>query len=364
MAIEDRIRDWDGRGVVVRHHRATGAWMFVALHDDTLGPPTGGTRMRVYPSPEDGLTDAQRLARGMTAKWASIGLPFGGGKAVLALPAAIDGEARRDLLLGYAELLESLAGAFRTGEDLGTTPADMAFLGRHSRWVHGVVEGAAEARDPGPYTARGVIAAIRAAVEARFGDRSLAGRTVVVQGVGDVGAPLARRLAAEGARVRVADVDRDRAAGLAAELDTTPLDPARAHASPCDVFAPCAVGQVLDERTVPELACAVVAGSANNQLADPVIADRLLERGIVYAPDFVANAGGALAFGTMNLGIEDEDEIGRRLDRLEHTMAEILKEAGDRGESPDRAARRRVERALKKGSSLRFTGRSETSGET
>jgi len=346
MGFESVFGDWDGRATVVREHRASGTWMFVALHDDALGTPVGGTRLRAYARPEDGLLDARRLAGGMTFKWAAIGLPFGGGKAVLAVPGPIEGEARRALLRDYAGLLESLAGAFGTGEDLGTTPEDMAYLGRFTRFVHGVTPGGAAARDPGPYTARGVLAAIRGALAVRFGSPDPAGRTVVVQGVGDVGAPLARVLAAAGARVVLSDPHERRLRALAEELGTRTVAPDRAYDEPCDVFSPCAVGQVLHRDTVPRLACAIVAGSANNQIDRPEDAEALHRRGILVAPDFVANAGGALAFGSIRLGVDDEDEIGRRLDGLEARVRDILERARDAGESPVATATRDVERVL------------------
>ena len=346
MGFESSIHDWDGIAVVTRVHRPTDTWMFVALHDDALGTPVGGTRLRIYDRPEDGLLDAQRLARGMSHKWAAIDLPFGGGKAVLAASRALSDAERRDLLRAYAELLETLRGAFQTGEDLGTTPADMAYLGRFTRHVHGIDPSGGSAKDPGPYTARGVVAAIRAALDVRFGSRDLAGRTVVVQGVGDVGAPLARLLASAGAQATLADPDPVRLGSLVAEIGARTVVPDLAYDLSCDVFAPCAVGQVVNASTVPRLACAIVAGSANNQCDRPEDADAATARGIVMVPDFVANAGGALAFGSMNVGVTGEDEIARRLDGLEDRVREILLDARSRGESPTTTAVRRVEQVL------------------
>jgi leucine dehydrogenase len=343
--MRELVEAWDGLGVVCRHDAPTGTWIFVALHDSRLGRPTGGTRLQVYPTPDDGLADALRLAAGMTAKWAVLELPMGGGKAVLAASRPLAGEERRELLRRYGALVESLAGAFATGEDLGTTPEDMRLLAETTRWVH-VYD---DAPDPGPFTALGVLHGIRAALEARFGEGDPAGRTVLVQGVGDVGAPLVELLSGAGARLLVADVDAARAAAVAARTGASIVPPAEAPATPCDVFAPCATGGVLDARTIPILACAIVAGSANNQLAEPGDALRLHERGILYAPDYVVNGGGALAFGLLDLGRADPDAARKAMERIGETLREIFREAAARGESPAVAADRRVARVLARG---------------
>lgn len=347
-SLEELIAEWDGVGVMSRFDHESGAWFFVALHSDALGTPTGGTRLHRYPAPADGLLDAMRLASGMTAKWAAAGIPFGGAKAVIAVPGPVAGEARRGMLHRYGALVESLHGGFRTGEDLGTDPADMAEIASATAYVLGITgNGDAPPADPGPYTARGVFAAQRAAFAHLFGDASPAGRHVAIQGVGDVGGPLARELAAAGARLTLADVDADRTAALATELGAKTVAPDAVYEVPCDLFAPCAIGAVLNAETIPRLACRGVAGSANNQLATDADAERLLERGILYTPDYVTNAGGAIAFARLS---EDPhaaaDDLYARVEVLEGTMAEILAEAAERGETPLRAAERRVERAL------------------
>ncbi len=175
------VRRWDGIGVVSHHDEPTGAWMFVALHDDTLGRPTGGCRMKVYDAPEDGLRDAQRLSEGMTRKWAAVDLPFGGGKAVLAVPRVPTGEVREGLLRRFGALLNSLRGAFSTGEDLGTTPADMLVLSGVTPWVTATDPATGELLDPGPWTALGVHHGILAALADRTGSATLRGRGVLVQ---------------------------------------------------------------------------------------------------------------------------------------------------------------------------------------
>ena len=352
MDLQSLIEAWNGFAVVSHVDHATGTWIFIALHDRTLGRPTGGTRLRTYGSPAEGLHDAMHLAEGMTHKWAAADLPFGGGKAVLATPGPIRGEAREGLLRRYGRLLDSLHGGFATGEDLGTTPQDMAIIGEETEYVIGVGD-QGTMTDPGPYTARGVLAALHAAVRAAFGDDDLSGRRVLIQGLGDVGRPLARHLAEAGARLLLSDTDETRLAKMIDELTTEDgapetVPPDALFDTPCDVFVPCAVGFVLSEESVPRLRCRVVTGSANNQLAAPEAADLLHERGILYAPDYIANGGGAIAFGMMEQGVDDRDILFARIDKIGDALDEIFEEAGDRDESPVHAARRRVERILER----------------
>jgi leucine dehydrogenase len=344
--IEAQIEAWEGEAVVTRFDRATSSWIFIAIHNTTLGPAAGGTRMRTYANPAAGLADAMRLAAGMTAKWAVIGLPFGGGKAVLAVPEPLSGDARTGLLRVYGALLTSLHGSFQTGVDLGTTPEDMRVVAGTTRYVHGVdpVTGATD--DPGPFTARGVVRGIEAALTVAFGSDALNDRSVLIQGVGDVGHPLARMLSDAGARVLVSDIDGDRARQVAAEVGGEIVEPAATFSTPCDVFAPCAVTGVINQETIQQLVCRVVAGSANAQLGEPADADRLHQRGILYAPDYVINGGGATAFGLMATGVDDDQELKARVDDIRPTLEAIFAEAGERNESPFIASRRRVQTLL------------------
>lgn len=301
--------------------------------------------MRSYPSPAAALEDAMRLAEAMTDKWAVLDLPFGGGKCVIAPDEPLGTGTREALFQRYGVLLESLRGAFYSGVDVGVTPADMAVVARTTRHVHGVDFTDGSTIDPGPYTARGVLHAIEASLEVVFGNPDPAGRTVLVQGVGDVGRPLARLLAEAGARVLVSDLDPERAGRVAAEVGGRSVPAQHAPETPCDVFAPCAIGGILDGASVERLECRVVAGSANAQLVEPRIADRLHERGIVYAPDFVANGGGAAALGLIALG-EGEEAARRKVDAIGGTVREIFREAAAADEPPLAAARRIVERRL------------------
>lgn len=349
VSLKSLIEEWEGIGVVMRYDRQTGTWIFIALHDDTLGPPTGGTRMKVYPSPALALRDAMRLGAGMTRKWAAVDLHYGGGKAVLAVPRILQGEERVGLLTRYGRLIESLRGTFGTGVDMGTTPDDMLVISQVTSYVHGVDRETGQTIDPGPFTARGVFAGIRAAVKFAYGSEDMSERVVHVQGLGDVGGPLARMLKKGGAHLVLSDLDTRRAESLAEELgDTEAFEPHTAYAAPCDVYAPCAVGATLNAESIPELKCRVVVGSANNQLQEPEDASRLFERGILYAPDYIVNAGGAIALGLRSQGVTSQSEIHERVDAIGASLAEILIEASAANESPVYTAERVVERRLKR----------------
>ena len=340
---EELLRRWDGEEAVIRFDAPSGAWMFVCVHSTVLGPAGGGTRMRVYPVPADGLADAMRLSQAMTQKMAAAGVARGGGKAVLAVPALPEGEARRALLLRYAELVTSLGGTFRTAGDMNVSPADLDVVAERCPWVYGTTNGGGNS---GRGTARGVLHGIRASVEHIFGSGELAGRSVLVQGVGAVGRDLARGLAQDGADVLVADVDTELAAAVAAEVGGSVVAAADALATECDVFSPCAVGGVLSAGSIPRLRCRIVAGSANNQLAEPADAERLRDAGILYAPDYVINAGGVVQL----LGLEElgwgEDELERGLAGIGDTLRELFRAADGDGITPSAAADRLVERRL------------------
>jgi leucine dehydrogenase len=321
--LEDLIRAWDGEEVVVRFDHPTGSWMFVCIHSTARGPAGGGTRMKTYAEPSDALADAMRLAAAMTLKMAAVDMSFGGAKAVLAVPELLEGEARRGLLLRYADLVASLRGTFHTGPDVNTTVADMDVIGERCPYVFCRSEERGGSGNPGPHTARGVFHGIRASVRHVFGTDALEGRVVLVQGLGSVGGPLAKELLAAGARVLASDVVPGRAERLGAEV--VPAE--EVIGAECDVYAPCALGGTLDAETIPRLRCRIVAGSANNQLADPADAERLREAGILYAPDFVINAGGVLnSLGAEHLGWTRE-QIEGRLATIGETLAEIYAKA-------------------------------------
>jgi len=324
------LRAWDGEEAVIHFDRGSGAWMFVCVHSTALGPAGGGTRMRVYDQPADGLADAMRLSQMMTVKMAVANADRGGGKAVLAVPELPTGDARRQLLLRYADLVTSLGGTYRTAGDMNISPSDLDIVAERCPWVYGTT---GRGGNSGRGTARGVLHGIRASVEHVFGSPDLQGRTVLVQGVGAVGSDLARLLAADGARVYVSDVDEARANATGFDV----VAAADAIATECDVYAPCAVGGTVNESSIPRLRCKIVAGSANNQLGEAADAQRLADAGILYAPDFVINAGGVLQL----LGLEehgwDEDELERNLAGIGETLRRLYRTADAKGITPEAA---------------------------
>jgi leucine dehydrogenase len=258
---------------------------FIAVHDTTLGPAVGGTRLWPYASRADALADVMRLSEAMSFKAALAGVPFGGGKSVVVGDSrTID---RRATFLAHGRFIATLGGAYIAGEDVGTTPADMHVIREVTPWAAGLT-------DPSESTGHGVCQAIRAAAEIRWGTPSIAGRTILVQGVGNVGACVARELAAEGGRIVVADIDTARAHRIADACGATVVSPTAILEEEGDVLAPCALGGILNGETIPRLRVAVVAGAANNMLGGPGDDAALALRGILYIPDFVANAGGII----------------------------------------------------------------------
>lgn len=333
---EELLRRWDGEEAVIRFDAESGAWIFVCIHSTALGPAGGGTRMRVYDMPGDGLADAMRLSRAMTQKMAAANVQRGGGKAVLAVPELPSGEARRRLLRRYGELVTSLGGTYRTAGDMNISPADLDVVSETCPWVLGST---AHGGNSGRGTARGVLHGIHASVEHVFGSPDLAGRSVLVQGVGSVGHDLALALAAAGAHVLVADVDEEQARSAAAEVGGEVVDAAAAPATECDVYAPCAVGGTLNADTIPRLRCRIVAGSANNQLAEDEDAARLHAAGILYAPDYVVNAGGVLQLIGMENGL-DEEQLERSYAGIGETLRTLFRDADTAGSTPAEAAER------------------------
>jgi leucine dehydrogenase len=292
----------DFEQVVFCNDRTTGLRAIVAIHSTALGPSLGGTRFYPYRSEVEALTDVCRLAKGMTYKHAACGNDLGGGKAV------IIGDPRQlrseGLFRAYGRFVDGLAGRYLTAEDVGTTQADMDLVRRETRHVTGISESLGGSGDPSPATAWGVLWAMKAVAETLWDTSSLAGRHVCISGVGKVGSALARHLHEEGAKLTVADVNPEAAAAAEQSYGAVAVSPDEAHQVSCDIFSPCALGGVLSSSTIPTLCCAAVVGSANNQLACDEDAAALAERGIVYAPDFVANAGGVINIAQEPLGYD------------------------------------------------------------
>ena len=341
----------DHECVQLVHDRASGLTAILALHSTHLGPGAGGTRFWHYPDPDDAMRDALRLSRGMSYKNAMAGLPMGGGKGVILADAARTKTA--DMLSAYGDAIEALGGRYVCAEDVGMTEADMVAISRRTEHVTGLpsADAGAAGGDPGPFTAKGIYFGIKAAVAHRLGRGSLAGVHVAVQGCGSVGGGVARLLAADGARLTLADIDGPRAAALARELGGEAVEADAIMAADCDVFSPNALGAILDDASIAALAAPIVAGGANNQLARPEHGPMLAARGILFAPDYVINAGGIIAVTLEYLarrsgkrcGIE---EVQRRLAEIPGRLTGIWREAEACGQSPDQVADAMAQRLI------------------
>jgi leucine dehydrogenase len=313
-------------------------YCIVAVHSTARGPALGGCRMWHYEDSRAAVRDALRLSRAMTYKSAVAGLPLGGGKGVIMLRDEPDPERRADALRDFGDTVDLLQGAYVTAEDVGTSAVDMEVIAGRTRHVSGLARERGGSGDPSPYTALGVVTAIEVACERVFGSRGLQDRSVAVVGLGHVGAQVAERLAAAGARLVVADIDRSKQA-LAARLGATWTSPGEALTAPVDVYAPCALGGILDDETVPALQAPIVAGAANNQLAADHVADVLHARDVLWVPDFVANAGGII-----NIAVEfepggyDPDVAEQRVRGVGDTVREVFDDAERVGTTPLAAA--------------------------
>lgn len=328
--------------VVFAADDATGLRCIVAVHSTVLGPALGGTRFRAYPSEAAALTDVLRLSRAMTYKNACAGLDHGGGKAVIiGDPAALRSEA---LFTAYGRVIAGLAGRYITACDVGTKPPDMSIVQRQTAWVTGMEPEHGGSGDSGILTAWGVYAGIKACLAHVFGDASPSGRHVAIQGVGKVGRRLAAHLAADGARLTLADVDQESVEALAAELGAEVVPVELVSRVECDVFSPNALGGAIDDESIRELRCAIVAGGANNQLAEDRLGDSLRERGILYAPDFVINAGGVIQISDeLQPGGYQEARARARTEAIADRLREIFAVAEAEGISTATAAERVAE---------------------
>ena len=339
--MEDLLAAWDGESVSIHRDRESGAWMFICVHSTRLGPAGGGTRMKHYPRLEDALADGMRLSEAMSLKFASVQFPHGGGKAVIALPTPEipQGEARRRLLREYGAFVNSLGGLYSTAPDMNTSALDMDVIAEVTPYVFCKTEAAGGSGDTAPDTAVGVLHGVRAACRYAFGSDDLSLRSVLVQGAGGVGGRLIELLMEADAKVIATDVDAVRRDALSAK-GIQVVGPEAALTTECDVFSPCAVGGIINARSVPGLRCRVIAGGANNQLETPEDADRLRERGIVYAPDFVINAGGVLHGGGLEELHWSRETLAEQLARIGDAVYAILVRADRDGVSTDAAARR------------------------
>lgn len=322
------VESWEHEEVVARRGTRSGIPIMVAVHSRALGPAAGGIRLREYPTWQDGLTDVLRLSKGMTYKNAVAGLPFGGGKSVIALPPGVTLTAslRAAVLADLGELIESLDGSYVGGPDVGTTTADMLTLRESTSHVFCVPESHGGTGSSSGPTAAGVLAALRAGVRAVFGASSFTGLRVVVIGMGSVGSLVAQGLSESGAMVTVSDVDTSRSNGFPW------VDVPDAMSTRADVIVPAAVGGVLGPTT--EVTAPLVVGPANNQLTADPVAEVLAARGIVWVPDFVASAGGVIYTLTRELEGLTHAEAMARVATIEDTVAALLTTAATNGTTP------------------------------
>jgi leucine dehydrogenase len=325
----------------VRRGRRSGCFTIVAVHSIARGPALGGCRLWHYEDSRAAVRDALRLSQAMTLKNAVADLPLGGGKGVIMAPdpaAAGDRDWRTDALRDFGDTVESLGGSYVTAEDVGTSSRDMETIALSTTHVTGLARRLGGSGDPSPWTALGVQSAIEVCCQRVFGSASLDGRTVAIAGLGNVGGRVATACAEAGATLLVSDID-PRKRALADSLGARWVEPAAVLSAPADVFAPCALGGLLDHESVPRLGAPIVAGAANNQLASEEVAALLAERGVLWAPDFVANAGGVI-----NISVEfaeggyDPRRAGELVRGIATTLEQIFDEAAARAVSPLEAA--------------------------
>ncbi|MPZ10980.1 MAG: amino acid dehydrogenase [Kiloniellaceae bacterium] len=337
-------REFDGHEqVVFCHDSASGLKAIIAIHNTNRGPSLGGCRMWPYASGAEALTDALRLSRGMTYKSALAGLAYGGGKSV------IIGDPRRDkseaLFRAMGCYVDSLGGRYTVAEDVGISVPDVEIMAQESAHVAGITSGGAG--DPSPATAYGVYMGIKAAARHRLGVDSLRGLRVAVQGVGHVGYYLCRHLAAEGAELIVADIAEDTLDRAVREFDARAMAPERIAAAAVDVYAPCALGAVINDASLPDLQAKIVAGSANNQLAEARHGEALRQRGILYAPDYVINAGGIINISHEGSGY-DATKAFAHVAKIHDTLLEIFHRADAQKVATSEAADRLAEERFRK----------------
>ena len=342
MEITEKVTNTDHEQVLIGRDAVSGYHGIIAIHSTTLGPAVGGTRFWNYASEEEALTDVLRLSQGMTYKTALAGLPLGGGKSIIIGDSKSPD--REALLRAHGRFVDTLKGRYITAEDVGTSPADMEIVRLETQYVAGLLD---RSGDPSPYTARGVFRAIQASAKFRWTTNDLSGVTVAIQGCGNVGYNLAKLLHESGAKLIVTDVNPNNMARVVDELAAETVQPDEIFSVRADVFAPCALGGVINDQTIPELKVEIVAGAANNQLLEDRHGTMLRDRDILYAPDYVANAGGVLNGCREVLGWTAEHAL-QKVDEIYNTILRILEGAKAQGITTNQAADRLAENRLKR----------------
>ncbi|MCS6991216.1 MAG: hypothetical protein NZL95_05075 [Chitinophagales bacterium] len=345
-SVFSQISTMDHEQVVFCFDQPTGLKAIIAIHNTILGPALGGTRFWNYSSEQEALRDALRLSRGMTYKASITGLHLGGGKAV------IIGDARKDkseaLFRRYGQFVNSLNGRYITAEDVGTTSADMEWIGRETRFVTGLPEYLGGGGDPSPFTAYGVYLGMKAAAKEAYGSDNLSGKKVMVQGVGHVGEYLVEHLHKEGAIIYVTDIYEDRMQAVSSRFNVITVSPEEVFNVSVDIYAPCALGGTLNDETIPRLRCQIVAGAANNQLEDETEhGQMLMDSGILYAPDFVINAGGLINVASEWEGYSRERSMAQ-CERIYDRTLEIFRLAKSKNIPTAKAAQLLAEERIRK----------------
>ncbi|MFJ8067662.1 branched-chain amino acid dehydrogenase [Peribacillus sp. NPDC096447] len=345
MEIFKYLEKYDYEQLLFCQDKQSGLKAIIAIHDTTLGPALGGTRMWTYASEEDAIEDALRLSRGMTYKNAAAGLNLGGGKTV------IIGDPRKDkneeMFRAFGRYIQGLNGRYITAEDVGTTVEDMDLIHEETNFVTGISPAFGSSGNPSPVTAYGVYRGMKAAAKEAFGTDSLEGKVVAVQGVGNVSYNLCRHLHEEGAKLIVTDINKESVARAVESFGATAVNPDEIYGVDCDIYAPCALGAVINDHTINQIKAKVIAGAANNQLKEPVHGDQIHEKGIIYAPDYVINAGGVINVADELLGYNRERAL-KKVETVYDTIERVI-EIAKRDQIPtykaaDRMAEERIAR--------------------
>ncbi|WP_299738273.1 branched-chain amino acid dehydrogenase [uncultured Rossellomorea sp.] len=345
MKIFSYMEQYDYEQLVFCQDESSGLKAIIAIHDTTLGPALGGTRMWTYESEEAAIEDALRLARGMTYKNAAAGLNLGGGKTV------IIGDPRKDkneeMFRAFGRYIQGLNGRYITAEDVGTTVADMDLIHEETDYVTGISPAFGSSGNPSPVTAYGVYRGIKAAAKEAFGTDSLEGKTIAVQGIGNVAYNMCRHLHEEGANLIVTDINKEAVQRAVDEFGAKAVDINEIYGVDCDIFAPCALGAIINDETIPQLKAKVIAGAANNQLKETRHGDAIHEMGIVYAPDYVINAGGVINVADELYGYNSERAM-KKVEQVYNNVERVI-EIAKRDNVPtyvaaDRMAEERIEK--------------------
>lgn len=314
--------------IVFCHDHETGLKAIIAIHNTTLGPSLGGTRMWVYKNEAEALNDVLRLSRGMTYKAATAGLNLGGGKAV------IIGDSKKDkneaLFRRFGKFVNSLSGKYITAEDVGTSTKDMLYVSMETKHVTGLPESMGGGGDPSPVTAYGVYMGMKASAQEAWGNDGLSGKRIAVQGVGHVGENLVKHLSEEGAKVYITDINEEQLKSVSSKYKCEVISSDKLFSTPIDIYAPCALGATLNTENINQLSCSVIAGAANNQLADEVIHGKMvMEKGMIYAPDFLINAGGLINVYQELIGYNRQRALNETEKIYDFTLAIIRKSKKD-----------------------------------